>query len=149
QLRADRLDGRSAHEPGLGPQPAREPRSRDPRPHRGPSDASPRGDRRTRAVATVEARRPGLSAVRGIPGEDHPADPGVPRRAETLRRAASTPSSLTSCLNAPPGSMPNPFEAHGTRRPTPTPTVRRQDATTTDMTSSARRTWRCAERFAG
>ena len=65
--------------PGLGVQPARESRRRDPRSRRGPDDEGARGQRRRRACAAVEARRRGVSAVRGVPGEDHAAHPGLRR----------------------------------------------------------------------
>src|SRR5206468_2943230 len=67
QLRPRRLRGRSADEPGVGEQPARESRRRDSRPRRGPGDAGPRGQGRGRAGAVVEAGRRGVPAVRGIP----------------------------------------------------------------------------------
>ena len=37
-----------------------------------------------RTGAAVEARRGGVSAIRGVPGEDHAANPGLRRRAEPL-----------------------------------------------------------------
>src|SRR5207245_2280609 len=59
------------------------------RPHHRPDDAGPRGQGRGRAGAAMEARRRGVSAVRGIPGEDHATDPGVHRRAQTLEERAT------------------------------------------------------------